>query len=234
VAATKEDGKRGALIANYVRPSADGTSLLSPSDDSNDILQSLPSEKGENAPYDFVHCGVPDRQFKVWEAARATTAIPGLFEHFTHASQQIYLGGPGFCTDTARVALREAHRLWPAMGQQRPDLLLSIGARRSEDPAQLDVPPGDFYFRIDTGPPNSSLHHDEMTAFSLADVEMAVEAYLQNFTTASHTLAYRLVSTSFYFEPSQKPYEDETDRVNVQGMKSYKRELEIKMAILIY
>lgn len=233
--ATKEDGKRGALIANYVWPNADGTSLtnLSENDGSN-IHQCLHNEIGEDFPYDLVNCGAPDRQFKVWEAARATTAIPGLFEHFKHANQQVYLGGPAFCTDTARVALQEAYRLWPVLHQRHPDLLLSIGARQPEGPVQTDPPPGDCYIRLNTEPPNSSFQPDEMTAFNIADLETDMEPFPETFNDAVDAIVDRLISTSFYFELSHEPYEEKPGRVRVQGMVPHNRSFKEKMAMRIY
>lgn len=227
--ATKEDGKRRALIANYVRPNTDDISSPSLSkDDSSNIFQCLPDEKEKDAPFDFVNGGVPDRQFKVWEAARATTAIPGLFEHFRHASQQIYLGGPESHPDTARATLHEARLVWPMLASRHLDLLLSIGGKRSEGSAQPDTPPENCYIRLNTKPLNTSLHEDNMTAFEFVDLETAMEADPESFNTALDSLVYLLISTSFYFEPSDEPHEDGPGRVRVQGMAPCNRGLQIE------
>jgi hypothetical protein len=211
VTATKEGGKRGALIANYIRPNS--VPALS-GKTSNTKSESMPSDSGKDATYEFVRCGIPGKQFKVWEAARATTAIPGLFEHFMHANQQVYLGGPGFNTDTARVALYEARNLWPGLELQRPDLLLSIGG---EPPEQSGLLSSDYHIRLSPGTSKMASNGDQMAAFNFTDTETSREALPERFTTPMDELFYRLLSTSFYFDPTHVQYEKDHNQVTVQG-----------------
>jgi hypothetical protein len=177
----------------------------------------MSSDSGKDATYEFVRCGLPGKQFKVWEAARATTAIPGLFEHFVHANQQVYLGGPGFNTDTARVALYEAHSLWPGLELQRPDLLLSIGGGSSKGPEQSDLLSSDYHIKLSPGTSKKASNGDQMAAFNFTDTETSGEALPERFTTLMDELFYRLLSTSFYFDPAPLQYEKDHNQVTVQG-----------------
>lgn len=216
--ATKEGGKRRALIANYVRPDSDSSSLPDlPGTNSNPKSEPTPQDSGEDAIYEFVRCGIPGRQFKVWEAARATTAIPGLLEHFMHANQRVYLGGPGFKTDTARAALHEAHSLWPGLKLQRPDLLLSIDGGPFQGPEQTDQLLSDYYIKLSSGPSKGSSDQEQIPVFEFPSTERSGEVMPEIFTNAVNELAYRLLSTSFYFDLTHVQYEKNQNQVTVQG-----------------
>ncbi|RDW86484.1 uncharacterized protein DSM5745_03126 [Aspergillus mulundensis] len=218
VTATKEDG-RGALIANYIRPNSDSSSLPAlPGTTSNRKSETMAKDSAKDATYEFVRCGLQGGKFKVWEAARATTAIPGLFEHFMHANRRVYLGGPEFKTETARVVLYEAQSLWPGVDfPQRPDLLLSIDGGPFQEPEQPDLLMSDYYIKLSSDPSKRSSNQNQMAAFDFADTERPGKALSERLTIAVDELAYRLLSTSFYFDPTHVQYEDNPNQVTLQG-----------------
>ncbi|KAH7152606.1 hypothetical protein EDB81DRAFT_431399 [Dactylonectria macrodidyma] len=62
--------------------------------------------------------------FKIWEAARATTAAPFYFQPFTHRSGT-YEDGAMADEHPMHLAFSECSKIWP--GSSQPDIVVSIG-----------------------------------------------------------------------------------------------------------
>ncbi|KAH6880135.1 acyl transferase/acyl hydrolase/lysophospholipase [Thelonectria olida] len=78
--------------------------------------------------------------FKVWEAARATSAAPVYFEPFTH-KQASYIDGGVARNNPAQLAFDEYQKIWPDSPQ--PDVLVSLGTGVVVDPNSGDIHEGD-------------------------------------------------------------------------------------------
>lgn len=69
--------------------------------------------------------------FQVWEAVRATMAIPDYFpplKRNDRANQDsFYYDGGAWQTNPSKTAIIEAGRIWPATENKGPDILLSVG-----------------------------------------------------------------------------------------------------------
>ncbi|KAM5380846.1 hypothetical protein ACJZ2D_003370 [Fusarium nematophilum] len=66
------------------------------------------------------------RDFKVWEAARATSAAPTYFQPFVHRGQNAYVDGALFYNNPVQLAYNEARKIWPSA--VLPDIVVSLGA----------------------------------------------------------------------------------------------------------
>ncbi|KAH7141535.1 hypothetical protein B0J13DRAFT_556977 [Dactylonectria estremocensis] len=76
----------------------------------------------ENDP--LIRAEQKSKDFKIWEAARATTAAPFYFQPFTHHSGT-YEDGAMADEHPMHLAFSECSKIWP--GSSRPDILVSIG-----------------------------------------------------------------------------------------------------------
>ncbi|KAK8925538.1 Phospholipase A I [Metarhizium anisopliae] len=103
VTTTREERPGGSVIANYPRCSSTGQSADWPETES----------------------------FQVWEAVRATMAIPDYFpplKRNDRANQDsFYYDGGAWQTNPSKTAIIEAGRIWPATENKGPDILLSVG-----------------------------------------------------------------------------------------------------------
>ncbi|PNP79394.1 hypothetical protein FNYG_07229 [Fusarium nygamai] len=92
------------LIANYSRNPRAGT-------DEEDYL----SREDEQS-----------NDFKIWEAARATSAAPTFFQPFVHPeTKRSYVDGALMHNNPVSLAYSEVDKIWP--GSLPPDIILSIG-----------------------------------------------------------------------------------------------------------
>ncbi|KAH6613399.1 hypothetical protein F5144DRAFT_616347 [Chaetomium tenue] len=86
------------------------------------------------------HFQRPDRrmeEIKVWQAARATSAAPGYFKPFHHKeTSNVYFDGAFFHNNPVQIANQERELLWPNSDQ--PDILLSLGAGKAEEPEKKE------------------------------------------------------------------------------------------------
>jgi predicted acylesterase/phospholipase RssA len=109
VVATDAVGTSAVLISNYNR------------------------DDGPKQNYKFERSQRSHEDFKVWEAAAATSAAPSLFKQFINPrSGQSYVDGALYYNCPAQVAWNESKLLWPELGTRHPDLLLSLGTGKRE------------------------------------------------------------------------------------------------------
>ncbi|KAM7186229.1 hypothetical protein V8F33_011927 [Rhypophila sp. PSN 637] len=67
------------------------------------------------------------RDFKIWQAARATSAAQTYFEPYMHKpTSKVYVDGAIVRNNPVRVALEEEKRIWGS--EVRPDIVVSIGS----------------------------------------------------------------------------------------------------------
>ncbi|KAI0555301.1 FabD/lysophospholipase-like protein [Xylaria curta] len=102
-------------------------------------------------PYRFDRSDGPAREFKAWEAARATSAAPPLFKPFLkHERQTSFIDGALYHNNPVWVAHHERKLIWGDKAASPPDILLSLGtgkhdtddgqAPRSSQPADVQPP----------------------------------------------------------------------------------------------
>ncbi|CZR42619.1 uncharacterized protein FPRO_09922 [Fusarium proliferatum ET1] len=66
------------------------------------------------------------KDFKIWEAARATSAAPTFFQPFVHPeTKRTYIDGALMHNNPVSLAYSEVEKIWP--GSLPPDIILSIG-----------------------------------------------------------------------------------------------------------
>ncbi|KAF5629970.1 calcium-independent phospholipase a2 [Fusarium tjaetaba] len=71
--------------------------------------------------------------FKIWEAARATSAAPTFFQPFVHPeTKRTYVDGALMHNNPVSLAYSEVDKIWP--GSLPPDIILSIGTGLVVDP----------------------------------------------------------------------------------------------------
>ncbi|KAF3925706.1 hypothetical protein AA313_de0203694 [Arthrobotrys entomopaga] len=85
--------------------------------------------------YDFPRSEQPADEFKVWEAARATSAAPRYFREFSHiTSKEVYLDGGIYHQNPIYIANSERKLIWPEVEHLAPDIVLSIGSGYNPHP----------------------------------------------------------------------------------------------------
>ncbi|KAG7419804.1 Calcium-independent phospholipase A2-gamma [Fusarium oxysporum f. sp. rapae] len=73
------------------------------------------------------------KDFKIWEAARATSAAPTFFQPFVHPeTKRSYIDGALMHNNPVSLAYSEVEKIWP--GSFPPDIVLSIGTGMVVDP----------------------------------------------------------------------------------------------------
>ncbi|KAI1446662.1 FabD/lysophospholipase-like protein [Annulohypoxylon stygium] len=83
-------------------------------------------------PYRFDRYTEPEKEFRVWEAARATSAAPTLFKVFQkRETMNTYLDGALYHNNPVWVAHHERKLIWPDVCNSPPDILLSIGTGKN-------------------------------------------------------------------------------------------------------
>ncbi|KAI1208514.1 uncharacterized protein F4807DRAFT_452194 [Annulohypoxylon truncatum] len=83
-------------------------------------------------PYRFDRCTEPEKEFKMWEAARATSAAPPFFKTFQkQETRNNYLDGALYHNNPVWVAHHERKLIWPDVCKSPPDILLSIGTGKN-------------------------------------------------------------------------------------------------------
>lgn len=167
---------------------------------------------------------MPERNFKVWEAARATTAYPGYFESFPHSTQQIFEANADTHMNPLPIMLQEAEKVWFPFGQEKFDLVLSIGTHWSQLPPDADL--RDHYCtRLSLDSHSNSTNIDSFAALDFRYDAEVVNNYITRDPTILHALASRMISTSFYFESSRQRYKDNSGQCKIQGMPTSKHML---------
>lgn len=128
VTTTTTDG-RPCLLANYNRQDIDVSLPPStphlPRGDSMTILAPVNPARRR---YDFLRPEDPAHEMLTWQAARATSAAPKIFEPYTHsATGQTFMDGGIYFNNPVEVALREHSLIWPDNQPDTPDIVLSLG-----------------------------------------------------------------------------------------------------------
>ncbi|KAI1745919.1 hypothetical protein F4680DRAFT_442191 [Xylaria scruposa] len=103
VTATDVASGRDVVFANYNRPDAVESSL-----------------------YHFSRSDAPDKEIRIWEAARATTATAPHFSPFRKVETNHKYTNSGMCP--ILIAHGEAKSIWKDTTDRPPDLVLSVGA----------------------------------------------------------------------------------------------------------
>ncbi|KAH6886261.1 hypothetical protein B0T10DRAFT_576010 [Thelonectria olida] len=82
----------------------------------------------DGLPYAFVRSQDPDRELKIWEAARATAAAPPYFKPFLQKdTMAAYTDGAIHHNCPASIADYERRLLWEEVSDWPPDIMLSLG-----------------------------------------------------------------------------------------------------------
>jgi hypothetical protein len=82
----------------------------------------------EKLPYQFYRPEKQMGELKTWEAARATSAAPTYFKALCHeSSKQTFWDGGVYNNNPINIAERERKLIWPALAEQEPDIVVSIG-----------------------------------------------------------------------------------------------------------
>lgn len=79
-------------------------------------------------PYDYEMTADDNLQFKSWEVARATSAVPLYFPSFSKDNSFNYWDGGLHHNNPASIARQEVSKIWPELCSTHPDILLSIGS----------------------------------------------------------------------------------------------------------
>ncbi|EWY81854.1 hypothetical protein FOYG_16063 [Fusarium oxysporum NRRL 32931] len=81
-----------------------------------------------STPYRFQRAPQPDREMKVWEAARATAAAPPYFKPYEKPeTKEMYIDGALYHNCPVWVAHHEKRLIWGDVSGRLPDLLVSVG-----------------------------------------------------------------------------------------------------------
>ncbi|KAI1161870.1 FabD/lysophospholipase-like protein [Nemania serpens] len=117
ITTTSSVAQHAVVIANYNRPD--------------------PTEY--DLPYRFDRSDGPAREFKAWEAARATSAAPPYFKPFLkHETQTSFIDGALYHNNPVWVAHHERKLIWGDKATSPPDILLSLGTGKHDtDDGQL-------------------------------------------------------------------------------------------------
>ncbi|KAI0205198.1 hypothetical protein F4808DRAFT_473273 [Astrocystis sublimbata] len=107
VTASLAAGGQDAVFANYNRPDIEKI----------------------GTPYHFSRSDAPEKEVRMWEAARATTATAPLFSPFRKVETDLEYVNTGMCP--IMIAHHEAQSIWRDTVGRPPDLFLSIGTGRN-------------------------------------------------------------------------------------------------------
>ncbi|KAG4284336.1 hypothetical protein FPRO06_08715 [Fusarium proliferatum] len=102
---------------------------------SEGIEQSLQGSFGDSNLFEdyFSREDEQSKDFKIWEAARATSAAPTFFQPFVHPeTKRTYIDGALMHNNPVSLAYSEVEKIWP--GSLPPDIILSIGTGMVVDP----------------------------------------------------------------------------------------------------
>ncbi|OCL09871.1 hypothetical protein AOQ84DRAFT_220281 [Glonium stellatum] len=95
-----------------------------------------PRNASEHSLYKFVRSDRPSNEVRVWEAARATSAAPPYFKAFVkEESKSIYIDGALFHNCPVQIAESERRLIWDDANGSPPDILLSVGTGRGQQPS---------------------------------------------------------------------------------------------------
>jgi predicted acylesterase/phospholipase RssA len=126
ITATKDGEKRSTIFTNYIRAEEVGNEgiKLRNFGIKSDVLIANPGPSS-NYNYEMLHDG--RCEFRTWEVARATSAAPTYFENFQKTTLEYWDGGL-YNNNPARIAREEMSKIWPQLGTEHPDVLLSVGS----------------------------------------------------------------------------------------------------------
>ncbi|KAI0517620.1 FabD/lysophospholipase-like protein [Xylaria bambusicola] len=111
ITTTSSIAQHAVVLANYNRPD--------------------PTEY--DLPYRFDRSDGPAKEFKAWEAARATSAAPPYFKPFLkHETQNSFIDGALYHNNPVWVAHHERKLIWTDKATSPPDILLSLGTGKHD------------------------------------------------------------------------------------------------------
>lgn len=116
VTATDEFGLKATVMANYSRT----------------------EHQQQHSDYEFLRSENATGEFRVWEAAAATSAAPPYFKSFRHPNGRSFFDGALYNNNPVNIAQRERKLLWTDVKDQHPDVLLSVGTGQDKDLAALN------------------------------------------------------------------------------------------------
>lgn len=91
-----------------------------------------PDQTNQSLPYRFVRPDGPAEEVKVWEAARATSAMSPYFKTFIKPeTRNQYVDGSLHHACPVLVAHHETKLIWGDVAQLPPDIMLSVGTGRN-------------------------------------------------------------------------------------------------------
>ncbi|KAL7901968.1 acyl transferase/acyl hydrolase/lysophospholipase [Trichoderma sp. TUCIM 5745] len=119
------------------------------------ILSNYNTEcRSEKLPYVFIRPQDPSQEFKVWEAARATSAAPPYFKPFIQDNtKRAYTDGAIHHHCPVFIADQERRLLWQDVKDWPPDIFLSIGSgfkiaeETLSESETMDLSPSDNFFK---------------------------------------------------------------------------------------
>ncbi|KAI0882625.1 uncharacterized protein GGS22DRAFT_191215 [Annulohypoxylon maeteangense] len=124
VTSTTKEG-RVLLMSNYNRkplPLGEQDSFLT-----RLVYFDMLTRRVRAALYQFHRPG-REKDLKLWEAARATSAAPTFYTPFAHAaSGQTLLDGGLYNNNPIKIADAESKAIWPDTKYRKPDVILSLG-----------------------------------------------------------------------------------------------------------
>ncbi|KAJ8902943.1 hypothetical protein NDN08_006261 [Rhodosorus marinus] len=150
----------------------------------------------------------------LWEAARASTAVPSYFDAF-RSGEEVFCDGAILVNNPAAIAVHEARLLWPnaplecivSVGTGRPDISTKAGSENLYDVAKAlinsatdteavhhaleDLAPEGVYYRFNPVIP-IDIGSDETRKNVLEDVQKSARQYVLNNGEHFRELAVRL------------------------------------------
>ncbi|KAI1079978.1 hypothetical protein F5B20DRAFT_147122 [Whalleya microplaca] len=122
-----------------------------------------PDPRHQSLPYLFVRPGKLLDEMKVWEAARATFAVPPHFKPFQKIeTKNEYIDGSKHHACPVWIAHHEKNLIWSDASNSSPDIMLSVGAGRNVRDK-----------RISQGSRPSHMIPDDSSLVSVTDSDLA-------------------------------------------------------------
>ncbi|KAJ4391044.1 hypothetical protein N0V93_004658 [Gnomoniopsis smithogilvyi] len=116
-----------------------------------------PNSLDNDLSYEFLRSNGPSKEFKIWEAARATSAAPPFFKKFVKQSTaDSYLDGALYNNCPVWVAHHERQLIWGDVATALPDILLSIGTGTDDKEVRSDLRGGPSSTIMETEDPQDS------------------------------------------------------------------------------
>ncbi|KAI7772331.1 hypothetical protein LZL87_007692 [Fusarium oxysporum] len=174
----------------------------------------MPENPMFSKAYRFRRAPQPDREMKVWEAARATAAAPPYFKPYEKPeTKEMYLDGALYHNYAVWVAHQEKRLIWGDTGSGRLGDILNCNRIRESfltENSQLhgrSIPDGEQrYVRINPDLGENVPRLDDMSMMD--EAEQKTSRYLNQNRELVKETARRLIASTFFFEtdPSRIKY----------------------------